>query len=204
MLQCRFHVLHVRMEQKGNSNGPVIDAYQWSTSFDTRIVFVNSLKCIRRGRGPVEARCSGSDIEVSHRAWYCHKRGRYGEDSAPNFLQRASCCPEEHPVLLTEAPLNPKANRERMTQIMFETFNVPAMYVNSQAVLSLCASGRTTGCVLDSGDGLSHTVPDFVNLHHAALQKNTVYARHTAQMKAWSSGVYIIGFMRFLASQWEA
>ncbi|KAJ1927463.1 centractin- actin- protein of the dynactin complex, partial [Linderina macrospora] len=68
---------------------------------------------------------------------------------------------EEHPVLLTEAPLNPSSNREQAAQIFFETFNVPAFYTSIQAVLSLYASGRTTGIVLDSGDGVTHAVPVF-------------------------------------------
>jgi len=66
---------------------------------------------------------------------------------------------EEHPVLLTEAPLNPYKNREKMAEIFFESFNVPALYVSVQAVLSLYASGRTTGVVLDIGDVVSHSVP---------------------------------------------
>ena len=66
---------------------------------------------------------------------------------------------QQHPVLLTEPPLNPRANRDTAAQILFETFNVPALYTSIQAVLSLYASGRTTGIVLDAGDGVSHAVP---------------------------------------------
>merc|ERR1712096_558268 len=75
------------------------------------------------------------------------------------FYEELRITPEDSAMMMTEAPLNPKANREKMTQIMFETFQTPAVYVAVQAVLSLYASGRTTGCVMDSGDGVSHTVP---------------------------------------------
>ncbi|MCL7023885.1 hypothetical protein MKW94_029429 [Papaver nudicaule] len=75
------------------------------------------------------------------------------------FYEELKEAPEEHPVLLTETSLNPRINREKMTQIMFETFNVPAMFISNQAALSLYACGRTTGIMLDSGHGVTQVVP---------------------------------------------
>jgi len=75
------------------------------------------------------------------------------------FHEVLRVAPDKHPVLLTEVPLNPKANRERVARIMFETFNVPALYVALPAFLSLFASGRTTGIVLDCGAGVTYAAP---------------------------------------------
>lgn len=82
--------------------------------------------------------------------------------------------PDERPVLLTEAAFSPHKNRETMAEIMFETFDVPALYVETQTLLSLYASGNTTGLVIDSGEGVTHIVP--VNqsflLRHAIKRMN--------------------------------
>lgn len=83
------------------------------------------------------------------------------------FFDYLRCDPEEHHVVLTEPPLNPPENREYAAEIMFETFNVPGLYIGVQAVLALAAAftqvapgERTlTGTVIDSGDGVTHVIP---------------------------------------------
>jgi actin-related protein 3 len=96
-------------------------------------------------------------------------------DNMEKYWQRCiyqyMCCdPEEHMMMLTEPPMNTPENREYTAEIMFETFNVPGLYIAVQAVLALCASLLTkqdksgknasvTGTVIDSGDGVTHIIP---------------------------------------------
>lgn len=63
------------------------------------------------------------------------------------------------PILLTEATLNPKAHREKMAQVMFESFNVPGFGTANQCQLSMYACGRSRGFVMESGDGVTQTIP---------------------------------------------
>lgn len=75
--------------------------------------------------------------------------------------------PEDHYFLLTEPPLNTPENREYTAEIMFESFNIPGLYIAVQAVLALAASWTSrqvgertlTGTVIDSGDGVTHVIP---------------------------------------------
>lgn len=66
---------------------------------------------------------------------------------------------KDHAVLLTEAALNPHYNRKQTAEIFFEKFDVPALYIETQAILSLYASGRISGIVLDAGEGVTQCVP---------------------------------------------
>jgi len=62
-------------------------------------------------------------------------------------------------ILLTEPPQNPKRNRERMFENMFEKYGFAATQASIQAVLTLASRGLQTGIVIDSGDGITHICP---------------------------------------------
>jgi len=75
------------------------------------------------------------------------------------FSQRLGIDPKEHKIMLTEAAMNPKKNREKLVECMFETFGFNGVHCSIQAVLTLYAQGLLTGVVVDSGDGVTHIVP---------------------------------------------
>ena len=74
------------------------------------------------------------------------------------FYNELRVAPEEHPVVMCESPTNCKANREKTTQILFETFSVPATHIASTATTAIMMSGRKDGLIVDLGAGVSHVV----------------------------------------------
>jgi actin-related protein 2 len=98
------------------------------------------------------------------------------------FNERLHVDPSEHKILLTEPPRNELKNREQMCQFMFETYNFEAVKVHIQASLVLYAQGLYSGCVLDSGDGVTHAVPvvDGVTPDHW-IGRLDVAGRHMTQ-----------------------
>ena len=75
------------------------------------------------------------------------------------FYNELRIAPEEHNVLLTDPPLNKEETREKITEIMFEMFNIPGLYISMQSVLAIYSTGRTSGIVVDSGESNTHFVP---------------------------------------------
>lgn len=75
------------------------------------------------------------------------------------FYDELGVSPETQPVILTDAPLTPESDREKMIQTMFETFNVPAFYVASRAVTAMYSTGRSTGVVVQSREGVTTVTP---------------------------------------------
>uniref|UniRef100_A0A671YZZ8 Actin-like protein 6A n=1 Tax=Sparus aurata TaxID=8175 RepID=A0A671YZZ8_SPAAU len=67
--------------------------------------------------------------------------------------------PSLHPVLMSEASWNTRAKREKLTELMFEHYNIPAFFLCKSAVLSAFANGRSTGLVLDSGATHTTAIP---------------------------------------------
>lgn len=92
---------------------------------------------------------------------------------------------EDHPALLTEAPLNPRRNRDKVAEIFFETFRTPALFFAPPSVLSLYASGRTTGVVLDVGEGVTQAVPVYEGfaLPHSVTRSDVAGRDVTRQMQ---------------------
>ncbi|KDO25900.1 actin-like protein 2 [Saprolegnia parasitica CBS 223.65] len=98
------------------------------------------------------------------------------------FQDRLNVNPQEMRIMLTEPPLNPKANREKLTEVMFEKYGFQGTHIAVQAMLTLYAQGLLTGVVIDSGDGVSHVVPvyeGFVPQH--LIRRLDVAGRHITQ-----------------------
>ncbi|PIO32862.1 hypothetical protein AB205_0174170 [Aquarana catesbeiana] len=93
------------------------------------------------------------EAQISHQTQHCSKLREYGQDLEPRLLQQS--------VVAHRSPSEPQSKQRKDDTDHVETFNIPAMYIVIQAVQSLYAFGHTTGIVMNSGEVVTHTVPDY-------------------------------------------
>ncbi|XP_052272204.1 actin-3-like isoform X2 [Dreissena polymorpha] len=86
------------------------------------------------------------------------------------FKDRLAVDPKDHPILITESPVNPAYLREKLTEIMFETFGTPGLYVKDTSVLSLFSVGLDNGIVVESGHASTYTSV----VHDGVVLRNTI------------------------------
>ena len=110
--------------------------------------------------------------------------------------------PEEHNIMIIESPNNPKQNREKIAQIIFETFNAPGLYISNSAVLSLYSVGKYNGIVIDSGGDFTHFVPiyDCFGMPHAYIQENYAGRDLTLYMQEL---LYEVGYRAYTTHEKE-
>ena len=102
------------------------------------------------------------------------------------MTNRLKINPKEHPILMVEPSYNLRQNRERLTELMFEKYEAPALFVAKDAVLSCFASGRASGLVLDSGGGKTTAVPvyDGYALQQSILRSHVAGNRLDMELQA--------------------
>ena len=72
------------------------------------------------------------------------------------FTKELRVDPSEHYIMISDSPMNPKINKEKLALIMFEEFNIPGLFFADQVVMPLYSIGKTIGFVANIGDVFSH------------------------------------------------
>jgi actin, other eukaryote len=86
------------------------------------------------------------------------------------FYQELKISPDEHPIFMSKAISTPPISKEKMIELVFETFNSPGFYMSLSSILALYSSGNTSGTVLDSGFQETHSCPIYEGIPFANLR----------------------------------
>ena len=90
------------------------------------------------------------------------------------LYEKMKVVPEEISIMITESPNSPKENKQKLSELLFETFNVQNIHIANSSMLGLFSYGKTSGLIVDSGFNITSSVPLYEGfpLHHASIKLN--------------------------------